>query len=65
MQSAEIRVNDSVYGLVDVGYTDPFELAGEGPFLAEKRLLLDTIATRLGSFIAKKLAEGGWIHTLS
>jgi putative nucleotidyltransferase with HDIG domain len=64
VQSAEIRVNDSVYGLVDVGYTEPFELAGEGPFLAEERLLLDTIATRLGSFIARELAEARWIDTL-
>ncbi|MEA5390930.1 HD-GYP domain-containing protein [Cyanobium gracile UHCC 0139] len=64
VQSAEIWVNDTAYGTVDVGYTEPFEAASEGPFLAEERLLLDTIATRLGSFVARELAEAGWSHTL-
>jgi len=64
VQSAEIRVRDTLHGSVTVGYIDRFELASEGPFLAEERLLLDTIATRLGSLIARELAEGGWIDTL-
>ncbi len=64
VQSSEIRVNDRVYGSVDVGYTDHFDDASEGPFLAEERLLLDTIATRLGSLVARELAEAGWIDTL-
>ncbi len=49
---------------MDVGYTDRFEEASEGPFLAEERLLLDTIATRLGSLVARDLAEAGWLDTL-
>jgi putative nucleotidyltransferase with HDIG domain len=64
VQSSEIRVNDRVYGSVDVGYTDLFKQASEGPFLEEERLLLDTVATRLGSLVARELAEAGWIHTL-
>lgn len=60
VQSSQISVNDRVYGWVDVGYTDRFEEAGEAPFLAEERLLLDTIATRLGSLVARELAEAGW-----
>ncbi len=64
VQSSQIRVNDRVYGSVDVGYTDRFDDASEGPFLAEERLLLDTIATRLGSLVARELAEAGWTDTL-
>jgi putative nucleotidyltransferase with HDIG domain len=64
VQSAEIRVRDTLHGSVSVGYIDRFEPAGEGPFLAEERLLLDTIATRLGSLFARELAEAGWLDTL-
>lgn len=64
VQSSEIRANDRVYGSVEVGYTDRFEEASEGPFLAEERVLLDTIATRLGSLVARELAEAGWNDTL-
>ncbi|WP_323242970.1 HD-GYP domain-containing protein [Synechococcus sp. BA-124 BA4] len=64
VQSSAIKVNERVCGSVDVGYTDPFEEANEGPFLAEERLLLDTIAIRLGSLIAGELAKAGWIDTL-
>lgn len=64
VQSAEIWVRDTLHGSVSVGYRDRFEAAGEGPFLAEERLLLDTIATRLGSLIARELAEAGWVDTL-
>lgn len=64
VQSSPIRANDTIYGSVDVGYTEPFAEAIEGPFLAEERVLLDTIATRLGSLIARAVAEEGLNRTL-
>ncbi len=64
VQSSEIKINDTVYGSVDVGYPEDHIDASEGPFLAEERFLLDTIATRLGSLVARELAEAGWRHTL-
>ncbi len=64
VQSSPIRANDTVYGRLDVGYTETFAEAIEGPFLAEERVLLDTIATRLGSLIARALAEEGLNRTL-
>lgn len=66
VQSSEIRANGNghLFGSVEIGYSEHFEQVSEGPFLAEERLLLNTIATRLGSFIARELAEKGWINTL-
>ncbi|WP_216906037.1 HD domain-containing phosphohydrolase [Synechococcus sp. CCY 0621] len=63
-QSSPIRANDTIDGCLEVGYTQPFAEAIEGPFLAEERVLLDTIATRLGSLIAKAIAEEGLNRTL-
>ncbi len=57
VQSSAIRANDTIYGCLEVGYTKPFAEAIEGPFLAEERVLLDTIAARLGSLIARAIAE--------
>ncbi|MCP9930209.1 HD-GYP domain-containing protein [Cyanobium sp. AMD-g] len=64
VQSSPIKANDTIYGRVDVGYTETFAEAIEGPFLTEERLLLDTIASRLGSLIAKAIAEEGLNRTL-
>ena len=64
VQSSEVRANGTIYGCVEVGYTEPFTAASEGPFLAEERLLLDTIATRLGSLIARVIAEQKLSSTL-
>ncbi len=64
VQSSPIRTNDTIYGRVDVGYTEPFAEAIEGPFLAEERVLLDTIAGRLGSLIARAIAEEELNRTL-
>ncbi len=64
VQSSPIKANDTVYGRVEVGYTEPFAEAIEGPFLAEERVLLDTIASRLGGLIARALAEEGLTRTL-
>ena len=64
VQSAQIRGNDNVYGCLEVGYSKHFAVAIEGPFLAEERVLLDTIATRLGSLIAGAITEEGLNKTL-
>ena len=42
---------------MEAGYTRGFEAAVEVPFLAEERVLLDTIATRVGSLITRVIAE--------
>ncbi|WP_323357692.1 HD-GYP domain-containing protein [Cyanobium gracile] len=64
VQSSVIRSNDTIYGCVEVGYTEPCAEAIERPFLVEERVLLDTIATRLGSLIAGAVAEEGLKRTL-
>ncbi|MCT0207007.1 HD-GYP domain-containing protein [Synechococcus sp. CS-1332] len=64
VQSSPIRANGTIYGCLEVGYTQPFAEAIEGPFQAEERLLLDTIANRLGSLIAGAIAEESLIRTL-
>jgi HD-GYP domain-containing protein (c-di-GMP phosphodiesterase class II) len=63
VQSAQIRANDLVCGSIEVGYTKAFELGGEGPFLLEEQLLLDTIATRIGTLIGWVMAEEKLINT--
>jgi HD-GYP domain-containing protein (c-di-GMP phosphodiesterase class II) len=64
IQSSPIRANDTIYGSLDIGYTETFAEAIEGPFLAEERVLLDTIATRLGSLLARAIAEERMNKTL-
>ncbi|MCP9833423.1 MULTISPECIES: HD-GYP domain-containing protein [unclassified Cyanobium] len=64
VQSAQIKANDHLYGLVEVGYTERFDGAAKSPFLAEERVLLDTIAIRLGSLITRAIAEEELIKTL-
>jgi putative two-component system response regulator len=63
VQSAEIRLNDEICGSIEVGYTESFEPRGEGPFLPEERLLLDTLATRIGSLLARLTAEADLIRS--
>jgi hypothetical protein len=48
IMTADLRVDDTVVGHVDVCYTDERPEADEGPFLKEERRLLETIADRLG-----------------
>ncbi len=64
VQSSPIRSNDTIYGRVEVGYTETYAEAIEGPFMAEERVLLDTIASRVGSLIARAIAEEGLTRTL-
>jgi pyruvate, water dikinase len=51
VQSAEIRVHDTVVGRLFVSYRKPTEEADSGPFLTGEAKLIRTIAERLGHFI--------------
>jgi putative nucleotidyltransferase with HDIG domain len=64
LQSSSISANGNTFGMVEVGYTRDLAASVEGPFLAEEQLLLDTIALRLGSLIARALAEARLRTTL-
>lgn len=56
-QSTPINEHGSVAGRVEVGYLEERREEGEGPFLKEERLLLDTIAERLGHITERKKTE--------
>lgn len=48
VQTAPIEVQGSRLGQVEVAYRDEMPRADEGPFLAEERKLINTVAERLG-----------------
>ena len=48
---APIQVQDEVVGVICVYYVEEMPSEAEGPFLAEERRLLTTIADRLGHFL--------------
>ncbi|MGC9319234.1 MAG: PAS domain S-box protein, partial [Armatimonadota bacterium] len=56
-QDAEIVVNGEVIGEVQVRYHEERPEMFEGPFTAEERELLDTIAKRIGDTIEHRSAE--------
>ena len=56
-QSADILVHGQAVGYVEVGYQEEKPGAGEGPFLAEERTLLDAIAEQLGRIVDRLQAE--------
>ncbi len=51
LQSADIRIDKEILGVVEVGYLQEKPELGEGPFLNEERKLLSTIAEQLGKAI--------------
>lgn len=53
-QSAPIRVRGARIGTAEVVYRDERPTRDEGPFLKEERKLLDTIAERVGHFVAHR-----------
>jgi len=57
MQSAPVKVSGTVVGKIEVGYLEEMPKEGEGPFLKEEKLLIDSIAERLGQITERKLAE--------
>jgi signal transduction histidine kinase/CheY-like chemotaxis protein/PAS domain-containing protein len=56
-QSADLVVDGSVRGSVEVGYTEVRAQRDEGPFLKEERALVDAIAERLGHIAGRLEAE--------
>ncbi|MBN1398436.1 MAG: PAS domain S-box protein [Bacteroidetes bacterium] len=57
MQSAPVKIRGLAAGRIEVGYTEEKPNAYEGPFLKEERLLLNTIAERLGHITERKQLE--------
>lgn len=55
--AAEIRVHDRPVGSVEVFYREELPEADEGPFLAEERVLIDTVAERLARWIERTIAH--------
>lgn len=56
VQKAEIVVHGQPVGSIEVYYTQPMLESAEGPFLAEERKLIDTIAERVSEFVAQRQA---------
>ncbi|MFX1514439.1 MAG: PAS domain S-box protein, partial [Promethearchaeota archaeon] len=59
MQTATIQINGQNMGEIIVAYSEkrPDVAEGEGPFLKEERILLNTIAKRLGKMIERMQSE--------
>ncbi len=57
MQRAAITVRRSPPGEIEIAYRDSCPPADEGPFLAEERALLDSLAEMLGSYFERMLAD--------
>ncbi len=58
VQRADIVVQGVVLGRVEVYYTQPMPRSDEGPFLKEERKLIDTIAERIGHYVAQRRLQG-------
>jgi len=58
-QASSIKVHGAEIGTVEVNYLEARPEIAEGPFLKEKRLLIDAVAEQLGIIIERKLAEEG------
>ena len=56
-QAADIVVDKTTVGSIEVYYTEPMPERHEGPFLKEERDLLDAMATRLADIIKRTQAE--------
>ncbi len=57
VQSAPIAVRGQPVGRLEIYYTEERPSADEGPFLAEERKLLETVAERLGHYVAEREAN--------
>jgi signal transduction histidine kinase len=56
-QAAELIVNGKVRGLIEVAYLEQREEFAEGPFLAEERSLIDTVAREVGLIVERRETE--------
>jgi pyruvate,water dikinase len=60
VQVSAIEVHGQPVGRLEVYYTERRPGADEGPFLAEERRLIDTVAERLGRAVAERERERAW-----
>jgi pyruvate,water dikinase len=58
VQAAPIKVRKEVFGEISVFYAEERPEADEGPFLAQERKLLNTIADRIGLHLTEWLSRG-------
>ncbi len=56
-QAREVELGGIRMGAVEVCYLEERPLADEGPFLREERLLIDTVAERVGRLVERMRAE--------
>jgi hypothetical protein len=54
VQSADIVIDDKVFGTIEVFYTEFRKLVGNSQFLPEEQKLLNTIATNISTYIFNK-----------
>jgi len=54
VQSADIVIDDKVFGKIEVFYTQFRKMAGDSQFLPEEQKLLNTIAANIGTYIFNK-----------
>ncbi|HSV93886.1 MAG TPA: ATP-binding protein, partial [Desulfobacterales bacterium] len=57
VQSADLVIGDLKRGAVEVAYLEPRPELDEGPFLAEERRLLDSVAREIASTLERRQAE--------
>lgn len=56
-QSADVRIGEKVIGTLEICYLEEKPEVEEGPFLADERSLLETVAAELGSYLDHKRLE--------
>lgn len=56
-QSAPFGANGKQEGMLEVAYTEERPYQFEGPFLAEERALIDSVAEMLGTYLQRQEAE--------
>jgi PAS domain S-box-containing protein len=57
IQSAPVKVSETIMGRIEVGYLEERPEQDEGPFLKEERQIIEATAERLGHIIDRKRAE--------
>jgi PAS domain S-box-containing protein len=57
LQRAEFETSDNRRGVIEVVYTEPRPDAGEGPFLAEERSLIESLAGMIRAYFERLHAE--------
>lgn len=63
LQRAEFSVQEAVPGAIEIVYLEERPTAHEGPFLADERSLIDSLAEMLRTGIGRRLAQDGLTHS--